>query len=271
MGAALLMLGGARVPAGAFAVHVAVLVAIAVATWAPIVPPWLRRWAPLMSLLFLYTELPLLIRAAGHLNVFDATVIRWEGALFGGQPAIQWAAAWRSMLFSELLHLGYISYYPIILSVPVVLTLQRRDPEFSEAVFVLLLTFTVCFTAFVVFPVAGPRYLWKSPAAELDGPIRTFTVWLLESRSSRGTAFPSSHVAVATTQSILALMYFGRRGLVVVALTLLLAAGAVYGGFHYAIDVIAGFGAGFVVAAMGLSTTRLVAATSPYANATAPT
>lgn len=224
-----------------------------------------------MSLLFLYTELPVLIRAAGHRELFDATVMRWETSLFGGQPSIEWAAAWPSLILSEALHFGYISYYAIIFVVPVLLTLQRRTQDFPEAVFVLLLTFTVCFTAFVVFPVAGPRYLLKSPASEFEGPVRAFAVWVLEARSSRGTAFPSSHVAVATTQSILAFTYLGRRGLAVAAITLLLAAGAVYGGFHYAIDVLVGFVVGVILTAMGLSTTRRFAASSAYAKATAPT
>lgn len=272
MGAALLLLGRARVPGAALVVHLSVLAAVAAATWLPVVPPWLRRWAPLMSLLFLYTELPLLIRAAGHSSLFDTTVIRWENALFGGQPSIAWAASWNATLLSEFLHAGYLAYYPIIFSVPALLALTRRPHDFSEAVFVLLLTFTVCFVAFVVFPVAGPRYLWSSHADHVAGPIRQFTVWLLEARSSRGTAFPSSHVAVATTQSILALVYFGRRGLVVGLASLLLALGAIYGGFHYAVDVLAGAATGILVTGVGLLATRAVSQPgADQANATAPT
>ncbi len=272
MGLTLLLLGRARVPGAAIAVHLAVLLAIAAATWLPVVPRWLRRWAPLLSLLFLYTELPLLIRAAGHQALFDPMVVGWESALFGGQPALQWAAAWNSLFLSELLHAGYVGYYAIIFVVPVLLTVQRRDHDFSEAVFVLLLTFTVCFFAYVVFPVAGPRYLWRPGPEIAAGPIRRFTLWILEARSSRGTAFPSSHVAVATTQSILAVVYFGRRGVLVGALSTLLALGAVYGGFHFAIDVVAGAGVGTAVAAIGLAAVRQVGQRrDDYANATAPT
>lgn len=271
-GTMLLLLGRTRVPAAALGVHIAVLVAIASATWLPVVPHWLRRWAPLLSLLFLYTELPLLIRAAGHDSFFDPIVIRWEATMFGGQPAIAWSSARPSMLLSEFLHAAYLSYYPIIFVVPAFLALRHRERDFSEAVFVLLLTFTVCFVAFVVFPVAGPRYLWSSRADAVAGPARQFAVWLLESRSSRGTAFPSSHVAVATTQSILAVTYFGKRGLLVAVVSALLALGAIYGGFHYAIDVVAGVVIGTVVTTIGLTVVRLAGRASvDYANATAPT
>ena len=272
MGAILLLLGHTRVPRIALVLHLAVLGAMAAATWLPLVPQWVRRWAPLMSLLFLYTEIPLLIRAAGNTTLFDPTVIQWEAGLFGGQPSVHWAAAWNSVLLSEFLHAAYISYYPLIFSVPAVLAFQRRDTDFSEATFVLLLTFTICFVAFVVFPVAGPRYLWPSRADVVSGPIRRFAQWILEARSSRGTAFPSSHVAVATTQSILAVIYFGRRGLVAGIVSGLLALGAIYGGFHYAVDVIAGAAVGGIIAAIGLSATRAVGRSrARYANATAPT
>jgi membrane-associated phospholipid phosphatase len=272
MGTVLLLLGRARVPAAAIAIHVMVLLAIAAATWLPVVPGWLRRWAPLMSLLFLYSELPLLIRAAGHATTFDPTVIRWEATLFGGQPSVMWAAAWNSVILSEFLHAAYVSYYPIIFSVPILLAWQKRDADFSQATFVLLLTFTVCFAAFVVFPVAGPRYLWPSRADVVSGPIRRFTQWILEARSSRGTAFPSSHVAVATTQSILAVVYFGRRGLILGVVSILLALGAVYGGFHFAVDVMTGALVGSIIAIIGLTATRRGGRSgSAYANATAPT
>jgi membrane-associated phospholipid phosphatase len=272
MGAIVLLLGSSRVPTSALVLHLIVLLAIAAATWLRVVPPWVRRWAPLMSLLFLYTELPLLIRAAGHTTFFDPIVIRWEGALFGGQPSVTLAAAWNSAPLSEFLHAAYISYYPIIFVVPALLAIQKRHADFSEATFVLLLAFTVCFVAFVVFPVAGPRYLWPSRADVVSGPIRRFTQWILEARSSRGTAFPSSHVAVATAQSILAVIYFGRRGLVLGLVTVLLALGAVYGGFHFAVDVIAGATLGAIIATIGLGAARLGGRSrSGYANATAPT
>lgn len=251
--------------------HFAVLAAIVATTWLKIVPGWLRLWAPLIVLLFLYSEIPVLIGAAGHGRLFDMKVIQWERAIFGSQPALDWASRWPSRIGSELLHAAYLSYYAIIFSVPAALYLTSRKTEFAEATFVLMLTFVACFACYIVFPVAGPRYLWPAPATPA-GPIRAAVVWLLEARSSRGTAFPSSHVAVAVTQSILAIRYFRRRGLVVAALTLGLALGAVYGGFHYAIDVLAGVIFGAVLTVAGLQRAqRLELRATTHANASAPT
>jgi len=259
----LLAFGAGDTPWLGLGVHLVALAASVVATFGP-VRPWLRRWLPLLLVLFLYAELPLLIAAAGHAAPYDSIVTGWELTLFGGQPALDWAESWPSRLLSELLHAAYLSYYPIIFSVPVLLQLQRREAELSGAVFVVMLTFILCFGTYIAFPVAGPRYLWPSPADDVGGPVRALTLFLLESQSSRGTAFPSSHVAVATTQAVLALHYFGRRGLIVALCAALLAVGAVYGGFHYLIDAIAGLAYGIAASAVGL---RLAA----YAKARAPT
>ena len=266
--AILLLAGHARVSTRGIALHLALLAWAAAATWLAGAPRWLRMWTPILMLLFLYSELPLLIRAAGHVRSFDAVVMQWEQAIFGGQPALLWAAQWPSRVASEVLHATYLSYYGVIISVPAGLYVSRRVDEFAEATFVLMLTFVACFVCYVVFPVAGPRYFWVSPASADAGPIRLAATWLLESASSRGTAFPSSHVAVAVTQSILAVRYFGKAGLVVPALTIGLALGAVYGGFHYAIDVLAGAALGGVMTLIGLLVAQRLTA---QAKASAPT
>ncbi|HEU4997048.1 MAG TPA: phosphatase PAP2 family protein [Gemmatimonadaceae bacterium] len=267
---ALLLLGHARVAAFDIAVHFAVLTFIAATVAVTALPATLRLWAPLLVLLFLYAEIPRLIQAAGHTGQYDDAVMGWELAVFHAQPALRWAAVWPSRALSELLHASYLSYYVIIVAVPLALYLTGRRAEFDEAMFVLMLTFVVCFTGYVVFPVSGPRYLWPSPAGTTAGPFRATAIWLLEARSSRGTAFPSSHVAVSVTQSILAVRYFGARGLPILIATIGLALGAIYGGFHYAIDVVAGLVVGMAVCTVGLRMTAMLRA-RPQANANAPT
>lgn len=265
----LLLAGHNRVGLVGIALHLLLLAAVALATLPRRAPAWLRSWAPLLALLFLYSEVPLLIQAAGHDRFFDMTVISWETAAFSGQPAIEWAVRWPSRWLSELLHAAYLAYYPIIFSVPAALWVWKRH-EFPEAAFVLLLTFIACFVFYILFPVEGPRYLW--PGSQENGTLRAFTVWLLEARSSRGTAFPSSHVAVATAQAVLAWHYFGwRAGVTLGVVTAALAAGAVYGGFHYLVDVLAGGVFGLLVSLTGLEVFAALERIFGQANATAPT
>lgn len=268
----LLSVGAHRAHPAEVLAHIALLLFVAATTWMRRVPRWLRDWAPLFTLLFLYSELPGIIRAVGHAGFFDDVVLRWEAALFGAQPARDWAVAWPSLALSEVLHLAYLSYYPIIFVVPGVLYAAGRLDDFREGVFVLMLTFVTCFTAYAWFPVTGPRYLWPSPLDAGGGIARDVTRWLLEARSSAGTAFPSSHVAVSVTQAVLAVRYFGAKGLVVAALATLLSLGAIYGGYHYAVDVLAGGLVGLVMAGAGLRAAAwLRSREAIYTNATAPT
>lgn len=263
----LLVTGSGRVSIAVVLAHFAVLFAVGATTWTSIAPTWVRSWMPLVFLLFFYSEMPALIQAAGHGDGFDAAAIRLEQSLFGAQPAQEWARALPSLAVSETLHLAYLAYYPIIYAVPVLLWRAGRRTDFHAAVFALVLTFVTCFVCYIIVPVAGPRYFWPSAAPE--GFFRDIAVGLLEARSSRGTAFPSSHVAVSVAQSVLAIRYFGARGAVVAIVTAGLAVGAVYGGFHYAVDVLAGILLGAVTAFGGL---RLMRALLPdHAKAMAPT
>jgi membrane-associated phospholipid phosphatase len=208
-------------------------------------------WLPLLLVPFLYAELPFLTGDAYR----DAVVQAWESSVFGTQPARTLAGAAPGAALSELLHLGYLLYYPIVYVPPLALYLAGRMEEFGRTLLGVMLTYVLCYLVFVIFPVEGPRYAWGAPTGIPGGPIRSLTLAILERGSSRGTAFPSSHAAVAVAQAILALRYQRRMGVVVAVSSVLLMLGAVYGGFHYAVDVLAGaaLGAGIAIAvAFGL-------------------
>src|SRR5690606_19851180 len=99
----------------------------------------------------------------------------------------------------------------------------------------------VSYLFFIYFPVQGPRYLFPPPGGGLEvGPAYRLAHRVLEAGSSQGAAFPSSHVAVATAQTALVARLLPRLLPAVALLSAGLAAGAVYGGFHYATDVVAG-------------------------------
>jgi membrane-associated phospholipid phosphatase len=206
----------------------------------------LADWLPLLLIPFLYAEVPHLIRGLGT-QFNDGVVQGWEQALFGGQPARTLAAALPSATLSEALHAAYLTYYPLIYTPPLILYLTGRRVAFAETVFVVILVYVVCLAAFVVFPVQGPRYLWSAPPAMPEGPVRSVAVAILERGSSRGAAFPSSHVAVAVAQALMAFRWRTARALVYAGLAAGLSIGAVYGGFHYATDVIAGAALGMLL------------------------
>jgi membrane-associated phospholipid phosphatase len=306
-------LGGGRVLVLAAHVAAVALIFLAEKAHASGSPP---RWARdvssfhlLVLIPMLYAELPLLMEGMpGEVVYHDPAVQAIEARLFGFQPAWELAGRWPSLLVSELLHLAYVLYYPIVYVPPLLLYLHwwrgretveliltRRDvkdeppppPEsrprkrslrhrwspaaiaargrpawenrprptlgqlieseflFQKALLALALSMLSCYLVFVLWPVQGPRYL-AAPQGAPEGPVRSLVLAILEGGSSRGAAFPSSHVAVAVTQTLLLLRYRRRLGIVLAGLTLLLALGAVYGGFHYAVDALAGAAVGAV-------------------------
>lgn len=240
------------------AAHLVVLVAAALLTFSH--RAWLRPvrdWLPLALGPFLYIELRWLIEGMGRPHA-DAVVQGWERALFPGSPAATWATIMPVRWISEALHLAYASYYLLVYLPPAILYAGRRRDAYAATLLALALVYGACFTAYLFFPVDGPRFL-VGPAAAPDGPVRAFVLHLLDVGSSRGTAFPSSHVAASVVASLSAVRHQPRIGLVVSVLTVGLAAATVYGGFHYAVDALAG---GIVGLAAWLSATALCRALS---------
>lgn len=195
---------------------------------------------PVLLTPLLYTELELLnqLHVQGYL---DPTVEAWEEALFGAQLSVVWARQQPWRWLSELMHLGYFAYY-LLIPISGILVYRRGGPGALQRFTVITgLAFFICYAIFVVFPVAGPRYFYP----RLEGtPARALffdAVHLIAERgSSKGTAFPSSHVA-ATVAAWLACRRTVRGWFWISApFVLLLTLGTVYGRFHYAVDALAG-------------------------------
>jgi membrane-associated phospholipid phosphatase len=194
---------------------------------------------PLVLTAAFYTEVGLVNVAGGVAH--DAIVQRAEGALFGGQPSLEWIRACPVPWWSSLLHGAYLSYYLILAGSPLGLWLSGRRDAARSAILLMMVTFYVCYAAFLAFPVAGPRYLFP-PAdnAATAVPLARLTHALLESGSAWGTAFPSSHVAVAIVAAVAAWRGLRPLGAALVPAAVLLALGTVYGQLHYATDALAG-------------------------------
>jgi membrane-associated phospholipid phosphatase len=206
-------------------------------------PPAVRwewiAWVPLLLVPFLYWELPVLNQTLVQ-GYLDSGIQNWEDIIFPSDPSRNLAGAIPRPILSEGLHLAYLSYYPLIAVPPLVLWVWGSRVHFRESVFRLSLTFGICFLFFIILPVEGPRYGGVPPLGIPDGSVRGLALFLLEAGSSRGTAFPSSHVAVAFTQALFLWTVNRWVGLGAVLLSGCLALGAVYGGFHYGVDSLAG-------------------------------
>lgn len=209
----------------------------------------LLDWYPLALLPPFYAELDTLNRAVHGGVFFDGAIQRIEAAIFGFQPSVEWARAMPEIVISEPLHAAYIAYYLIIYLPPIWLFLRGRRREFRTTVFVLLATFIAHYVFFIYLPVQGPRYIFPAPTGGIEnGVFYHLAHWILEAGSSQGAAFPSSHVGVSVAQCVLLARFIPRIALPTAIITAGLAAGAVYGGFHYATDAIVGAALGGAIA-----------------------
>ena len=216
---------------------------------------WVAALYPLLLMPLLYAELPVLNQSLYGGRYFDDIVIDVERALFGFEPARELARMWDSVWVSEPLHAAYISYYFIIYVPPLLIGWKRGVPAMREAVLALALVFFAHYLVFVYLPVEGPRYRYEPPVPlGARGPMHDFAHALLEAGSSRGAAFPSSHVGVSVVATMVTWRHLRPLAPLVALLALGLALGAVYGGFHYGIDALAG---ALLGAALGAIAPRL--------------
>jgi membrane-associated phospholipid phosphatase len=219
--------------------YVLLLLGVRGATWRPALDWLVLTIGPLM-----YIELRWIIAGTGMTH-HDALIVGWEQALFPSNPSATLAPHWHVPALSEFLHFAYASYYLLVYLPPIALYITGKREAFVKTVLALTIVYGACFIIYALFPVDGPRYL-VGPAAAPDGPVRRFVLALLERGSSRGTAFPSSHVAASVVAALCALRYQRRVGLVVAPIAAALVLATVYGGFHYAVDALAGLILGII-------------------------
>jgi membrane-associated phospholipid phosphatase len=199
----------------------------------------LGEFYPLVLTVALYAHVGLVNAARGVSH--DALVQRWEQALFGGQPSLEWIRAFPSPALSTLMHAAYLSYYAVLAGAPLGLWLAGRRESARVTLLLMMATFYACYTVFFLFPVAGPRYLFPPAAnAATAVPVAALAHRLLESGSAWGTAFPSSHVAVALVAAACAWRGLWPLGAALVPPAALMSVATVYGQFHYAVDALAG-------------------------------
>ncbi len=206
---------------------------------------------PLVMLLPLYAQIGLLNAPIGTDTILahDAVIQGWEDTVFGSQISYTWIRQYPSVFWSGLLHLAYLSYYPLVTLGPPLLLLKGRHGDANAVVLATIVAYLVCFVAFVTYPVAGPNYAFAHPT----GPVRE--VWstrlvynVLAGGSSFGAAFPSSHVAASTAATLALWRVWRPLGVTFTGPLILLIIATVYCQMHYGIDAGSGLAVGILAA-----------------------
>jgi membrane-associated phospholipid phosphatase len=211
----------------------------------------IRDLYPLLSMAVFYAELALLTQLSGA-GLHDVAVVAWEEWLFGGQPSQTLYKQWDSWILSQYLHTAYFAYYLVPASLIFTLYFQKRWNAFQESLTTLTLVFLTCCMIYIVYPVTGPYHYFGPPdVADLGGGMAALAHGVVKSGSSVGTAFPSSHTAVAVAIWLAAARLAPRVFWVLTLIVPALALATIYGGFHYAIDTLAGAVLGLACAVIG--------------------
>lgn len=197
----------------------------------------------------------------------------WEQLLFGCQPSLLFSQVCPWGWFSELMCLGYVSYFPLMVTILLYYFFKRYE-EFDMASFVLITSFFIYYTIFVILPVTGPQFYYLAVGIEkiaagvfpnlsdyflthserMAAPGWSDGFWyhMLDITHDAGerptAAFPSSHVGVTTVIMLLA-AHTRSKGLFLSMLPfyVLMCFSTVYIYAHYAIDAIAGLITGILI------------------------
>ncbi len=190
-------------------------------------------------------------------------LIAMESAIFAVPPAV-WLHRYPALWFSELLEFGYISFYPFYPAVAGVLWARRRRPDFSGAfrrlTDALSVGYLFCYATYLLFPTRSPSHNVglpaAAPAAGTVGPFHLLVDAIQGTAGVHGNAFPSAHIMLAFVVLVFAFRYFKRVAPWLLVCTLLMCLGAVYDGYHYAVDVLAGAVLGIAVGMMFVTSAR---------------
>ncbi len=214
-------------------------------------PPWLRfsrLWAPVIFFWWAY-------KWAGHtLHLFypsdfslDPMLIRLENRWLG-QPSLWWARNGSPWL-TELLHGFYVSYYLYTPSLGAYLYAQGRLREFEAMVFAIMLGYALGYSLSALIPVWGPRWglvaagLLESSEQKLPGYwiTRFIHAIMYGGIAHKGAAMPSMHSSTAVVFLFWCSRLWGvKGGLLAGTVVVGMAAGSVYGRYHYVADILCG-------------------------------
>jgi membrane-associated phospholipid phosphatase len=209
----------------------------------------------------------------------DHLVAGWEQSVFGSQPSVWFSEDFPAPVFSELMNMGYFSYYPMIVSV-IAFYFFGRYRRFQQAFFVVMGGFFLYYLIFLLFPVSGPQFYFKAIGVDAavagvfpelgdyfsthfqaervldymlpapgweEGFFRGRVIFAQLSGERPMAAFPSSHCGVSTILMCLAWQSRCRKLFgILLPFYVLLVFSTVYIQAHYAVDAIAGVLSGVI-------------------------
>jgi membrane-associated phospholipid phosphatase len=212
---------------------------------------FLHDWYPLAMPIATFEEVSRLSLMFRH-TWQDQYLLALEGHVFTTPPTV-WVGQHGSPWITELVELGYFSYFVLLMIVAGTFYARKMLRSFREVMDASVLSYMMCYVVFLLFPTEGPAHTliaqhnFPLPGG---GPFHWAVLLIQKHAGVHGNAFPSAHVAGGVVAVIFAWRYARKLGIALTPLVLLLCVGAVYDRYHYVSDVLAGAIIGFAASAI---------------------
>jgi membrane-associated phospholipid phosphatase len=212
-----------------------------------------RDWLAVALMLIAYREMDWFSALNGrhHLELRWVEWDRWLLYRHGLQRAIESLGA----ILPGYLELCYALVYAVGPLAVAVLYVERRRGLVNRLLFVYLLGTLLSYALFPYFPSDPPRVVFGgSDMPNVMTPLRQLNLWIVNGYGIHSSVFPSAHVSSAFSAAwalLLALPSKKRFGWGMLIYAVSVSIATVYGRYHYAADVIAGFGVSLIAGAVG--------------------
>jgi membrane-associated phospholipid phosphatase len=216
-------------------------------------------WLPTLFFITVFEEVSFLSLSIQS-DWQNSHLIAFESLLFA-VPPIVWMHERTASWLVELMEFGYLVFYPLYPVVGGLFWAWRKRPRlmraFRQLTDALSLGYVLCYAIYLLFPTQSPANLGVEQfASGYSGPFQFMVHWIQKHGGVHGNAFPSAHIMLAFVVLMFAYRFLPRVGPWLLVPILLMCGCAVYDGYHYASDVVAGALVG-ILAALTVSPTDL--------------
>ncbi len=175
----------------------------------------------------------------------NAHLIGFESLVFAVPPMV-WMQERATSWLVEFLEFGYLAFYPLYPVVGGLFWTWRERPRFEGAfrrlTDALTIGYLLCYGTYLLFPTQSPanRLGVQQIASAHGGPFHAMVQLIQNHGGVHGNAFPSAHIMLAFVVLVFAYRFLPSIAPWLLAPILLMCVGAVYDGYHYSSDVVAG-------------------------------
>lgn len=212
-------------------------------------------WLPAVLFITVFEEvsyLSLAIRGAWQSD----HILALETSLVHASP-LEWMHARARDWLIEFLEFGYFAFYPLYPAVGGVFWAWRDRPPFAgvfrKLTDTLSVGYVLCYTMYLLFPTQSPaNRAGVQQIGSTRGGIFQHLVRAIQNNAGvHGNAFPSAHIMLAFVVLMFVYRYLPRVAPWLLFPILLMCVGAVYDGYHYTSDVVAGALMGIALGSVG--------------------